>query len=302
MNKKVIITGANGFVGSNLSVYLEKNQIDTQKLSLRESWEDKVDRNAQAIIHLAGKAHDTKNTSEASEYFKINTDLTQKLFDIFLESDCRDFFYFSSVKAVADEVSNVLLEDVVPTPKTPYGESKLKAEQYILSKTLPSVKRVFIIRPCMIHGPGNKGNLSLLYKVVKKGLPYPLAAYKNERSFLSIDNLNFLIYQMLSKSELPSGVYNFADDDFVSTNDLIQIIGEAVGKKSRLWKIPKSLIDIVAKCGDICKLPLNTERLTKLTENYRVSNQKIKSELGINELPVSAEEGLMITIKSFENK
>ena len=300
MNKKVIITGANGFVGSNLSVYLEKNQIDIQKLSLRNSWEEKIDRNVQAIIHLAGKAHDTKNTSEASEYFKINTDLTQKLFDIFLNSDCKDFFYFSSVKAVADEVPNVLLENVVPTPKTPYGESKLKAEEYILSKTLPLGKRVFIVRPCMIHGPGNKGNLNLLYKVVRKGIPYPLAAYKNERSFLSIDNLNFLIYQMLSKSEIPSGIYNFADDDFVSTNDLIQIIGKAIGKKSRLWNIPKSLINMMAKCGDIFKLPLNTERLTKLTENYKVSNQKVKKELGINKLPVSAEEGLMITIKSFE--
>ncbi|MDI9308966.1 MAG: NAD-dependent epimerase/dehydratase family protein [Limnohabitans sp.] len=300
MNKKVIITGANGFVGSNLSVYLEKNQIDIQKLSLRNSWEEKIDRNVQAIIHLAGKAHDTKNTSETSEYFKINTDLTQKLFDIFLNSDCKDFFYFSSVKAVADEVPNVLLENVVPTPKTPYGESKLKAEEYILSKTLPLGKRVFIVRPCMIHGPGNKGNLNLLYKVVRKGIPYPLAAYKNERSFLSIDNLNFLIYQMLSKSEIPSGIYNFADDDFVSTNDLIQIIGKAIGKKSRLWNIPKSLINMMAKCGDIFKLPLNTERLTKLTENYKVSNQKVKKELGINKLPVSAEEGLMITIKSFE--
>src|SRR5690606_27975560 len=109
-------------------------------------------------------------------------------------------------------------------PLTPYGKSKLEAELYLLAQKLPERKRLFIIRPCMIHGPGNKGNLNLLYKVVEKGIPWPLAAFHNERSFLSIDNLSFLIEKMLMHTDLASGVYNFADDDALSTNSLVKLI------------------------------------------------------------------------------
>ncbi|MDP9960214.1 NAD-dependent epimerase/dehydratase family protein [Chryseobacterium lathyri] len=297
---KVVITGASGFVGQNLSEFLVRNDIAIQSLSLRKEWS--IDKDADTIIHLAGKAHDTANTSADEEYFKINTELTKKLFDQFLQSDIRDFIYFSSVKATADTVDGILDEEHVSDPKTPYGKSKLLAEQYLLSKYLPESKRIFIIRPCMIHGIGNKGNLNLLYKVVEKGIPWPLAAFENERSFLSVDNLNFLILQILKDKNIMSGIYNFADDDFVSTNQLIRIISSISGKKSRLWHIPVKLIIFAAKIGDKVRLPLNSERLKKLTESYLVSNKKIKKALRINKLPVSAEEGLVKTIKSFQSK
>lgn len=298
---KTIITGATGFVGQNLSIYLQEQQIHTQSVSLRSpAWTTEIGTTADAIIHLAGKAHDTSNTSVADEYFKVNRDLTIALFNEFLKSDIKDFFFFSSVKAVADTVDGVLYEDVMPKVVTPYGQSKLEAEEYLLKQELPSGKRLFIIRPCMIHGPGNKGNLNLLYKIVEKGIPWPLAAFKNQRSFLSIDNLSFLILEMLRNKEVKSGIYNFADDETISTNQLIKIIGNASGRKSKLWNISSSLITGVAKVGDIIKLPLNSERLKKLTESYVVSNKKIKTALNINKLPLSAEEGLIKTIQSFK--
>lgn len=298
---KILITGSSGFVGRNLSAYFQQQQIVANVLSLRNNdWKDHIDNQADAIIHLAGKAHDTTNTSEEDEYFKVNRDLTISLFDEFLKSEIKDFFFFSSVKAVADSVSDVLLEDAVGIPKTPYGRSKFEAENYLLSKELSEGKRLFIIRPCMIHGPGNKGNLNLLYKIVDKGIPWPLAAFENQRSFLSIDNLSFLVLKMLQNREVESGIYNFADDETISTNQLVKIIGIASGKKTKLWYISSNLINSVAKIGDKIKLPLNSERLKKLTESYVVSNQKIKTALGINKLPLSAEEGLIITIKSFK--
>ena len=85
-----------------------------------------------AIIHLAGKAHDTKNQSAAQSYFDINTGLTQKIFDFFLESSAKKFIFFSSLKAAADSVvGDMLTEDVIPAPVGSYGESKIKAEEYI---------------------------------------------------------------------------------------------------------------------------------------------------------------------------
>lgn len=295
----VIITGATGFVGQNLSKYLESENHTVQSLSLRKSWI--LDKGSNALIHLAGKAHDTSNTSSEEEYFKINRDLTIKLFKEFLDSECRDFFYFSSVKATADTINGILNEKHHSDPKTPYGKSKLEAENYLLSQKLPENKRLFIIRPCMIHGPGNKGNLNLLYKVVEKGIPWPLAAFNNKRSFLSIENLNFLIGHMLVNKDLPSGIYNFADDKSISTNDLILTINIALGKKAKLWNISRGLIENTAKLGNLLHLPLNSERLKKLTESYVVSNQKIKSALRVENLPLSVEEGLMKTIKSFKN-
>lgn len=297
---KIIITGASGFVGHNLSKYLQSQNHQIQPLSLRNSWI--LYKEIDAMIHLAGKAHDTANTSAEQEYFKVNRDLTIQLFEEFLDSDCRDFFYFSSVKATADTIDGVLDENHHSDPKTPYGKSKLEAEKHLLSQQLPENKRLFIIRPCMIHGPGNKGNLNLLYKIVEKGIPWPLAAFENKRSFLGIDNLNFLIGQMLMKEDLPSGIYNFADDKAISTNELILTVNKALEKKAKLWNISKSLIKKTAKVGDKLHLPLNSERLKKLTESYVVSIQKIKKALEIEKLPISAEEGLIRTIKSFKTK
>ena len=297
---KTILTGSSGFVHNNLSNFLIYQNHQIQSLSLRNSdWKNNIDNTANTIIHLAGKAHDTKNTSSAADYFTINTDLTKQVFDAFLESEIKDFFYFSSVKAAADEVENTLTETHISNPKTPYGQSKLQAENYILSKEIPAEKRVFIIRPCMIHGPGNKGNLNLFYKIVQKGIPYPLAAFDNKRSFLGIDNLNFLIHQMIINKNVPSGIYNFADDEPLSTNNLFKLIAEVLRQKPRLWKISKSVIIFTAKIGDKIKLPLNSEKLQKLTENYVVSNQKIKTALNISAMPNSVSEGLKLTIQSF---
>jgi nucleoside-diphosphate-sugar epimerase len=188
---------------------------------------------------------------------------------------------------------------VAANPQTHYGKSKLLAEQYIVSKDIPEGKRVYILRPCMIHGPGNKGNLNLLYKLVSKGIPWPLAAFENQRSFCSIDNVCYVVSQILEREDIPSGVYNLADDETLSTNELIEIIGATTNKKAKIISISKKVINTIAKIGDILHLPLNTERLDKLTENFVVSNLKIKAALGIEKLPVTSKEGILKTFQSF---
>jgi nucleoside-diphosphate-sugar epimerase len=149
----------------------------------------------------------------------------------------------------------------------------------------------------MIHGPGNKGNLNLLYQIVKKGIPYPLASFENKRSFLSVENLSFVIKKLIEKN-VESGIYQVADDEALSTNNVVSILAESSGQKAKLWRVSKSLIKFIAKVGNVLHLPLNTEKLNKLTENYIVSNQKLKSAIG-DELPLKTIEGLIITTESF---
>ena len=294
----ILINGTSGFIGRYLLKFFKEKQLKIEVFSLRGFNSIEINQNAETLIHLVGKAHDLKNTSNPQEYYEVNTELTKKVFDAFLASDAKIFITLSSVKAVADSTEQVLTEDFIPNPLTHYGKSKRLAEEYILAN-LPKDKRVYILRPCMIHGEGNKGNLTLLYNFVKKGIPYPLGTYDNKRSFLSIDNLCFVINELIEQNDVPSGIYHLADDEPISTKDLITLMSQVTNKKIFIWKIPKFIVGVVAKIGDYFPLPINTEKVMKMTENYVVSNQKIKTALGKN-LPVSSKEGLIKTIQSFE--
>jgi nucleoside-diphosphate-sugar epimerase len=298
MIRQIEITGASGFVGKIIQAYL-KPSYSVKSLSVRYVPNQQFDLKAAAIIHLAGKAHDLKKVSNPADYYEANFELTKQLFDAYLVSDASVFIFMSTVKAVADEVKGILYEDVIPNPKTHYGIAKLQAEQYVLSQELPQGKRVYILRPCMIHGPGNKGNLNLLYQLVAKGLPWPLGDFQNKRSFLSIENLCFVIKELLESTDIPSGVYQVADDEPLSTNELIKLLGASLEKKSNIWNVPSSFIKGVAKLGDLFHLPLNSERLQKLTENYVVSNKKLLHFIG-KSLPIESKEGLLKTFQSFK--
>ncbi len=290
---RVFISGSNGFVGQNLitNFSLDFSFVKYDKTS-------PVNIQGDVVLHLAGKAHDLKNVSNSSEYYQVNTELTKIIFDAFLASNAKVFITLSSVKAIADEFEGILTEEYIPNPITHYGKSKLLAEQYILSKQNPDGKRIYILRPCMIHGPGNKGNLNLLYKLVSKGIPWPLGSFDNKRSFCSIDNLMFIIKELINREDIPSGVYNVADDEALSTNEVISLLALSQNRKPKIWILPKGLINVLAKLGNLIRLPLTTERLQKLTESYIVSNHKLKSAICKN-LPVSSKDGLLKTFNSF---
>ena len=301
---KIAITGVTGFVGQNLARYLSDIDIlgvSREAKGLNISYTElslNIFNKQKAFIHLAGKAHDLKKKSDDKEYFEVNTELTKKLFDQFLKSDCETFIYMSSVKAVADQADGILTENVKPNPITVYGKSKFAAEEYILSRKNLKNKRVYILRPCMIHGPKNKGNLNLLYSFVSKGIPYPFGNYKNKRSFVSVDNLCFIINELIYNTKIESGIYNIADDVSLSTIDLVKLISEVLCKPTRILKLPNLFVWFIAKVGDLVPIPINSERLLKLTENYEVSNLKIKKAIQ-KKLPLSSKEGLKKTITSF---
>ena len=296
------ITGYSGFVGKNLTNYLHQHNLSIKQINRQSIIQSNFSflKDVEVLVHLSGKAHDLKNVSSFEEYYQVNTNLTIKLFDAFINSDAKVFITLSSVKAVLDVSPTELTEEDQAIPITHYGKSKLLAEQYILSKQIPHGKKVFILRPCMIHGPGNKGNLNLLYNIVSHGLPWPLGKYENSRSYLSVENLCFIIMELILRDDISSGIYNVADDIPIYTNDVVRLIAESKGQKAKIIKLSKMLINSLATIGDFLKLPINTERLIKLTENYIVSNTKIKSALG-KQLPISSREGLLKTFKSFSS-
>jgi len=299
---KIAVFGSSGFIGKNLVESLQQN-FDVHEISLRNSeWEKKLSEETQIFINLVGKAHDHKGTATEEDYYFANVDLAQSLFEAFKKTDAELFIHISSLAALEEfESVKPLMETDHCNPVSLYGKSKRKAEEWLLQQDLLDGKKLIIIRPPMVHGPGDKGNLGLLYKIISKGIPYPLASFNNERSFISIGNFIFYIKQIIEKrNRINSGIYHIADNETVATNEIIEVIKKVENLKIPNISLPRFLVKGIARCGDFLPLPLNTKKLKKLTNNLLVSNQKIKTALEIDTLPLTAKEGLELTIKSFK--
>lgn len=302
--KSILITGVSGFVGTNLISYFnQREDIRVIGFSRREvsgismmkeySSGSLNEFNIDSVVHLAGIAHDLSGQFKPEDYYKVNLDGTKKAVFEFLKSNVSQFIFVSSIKAVCDTSSTLADETISPNPKTDYGKSKRMAEEYILKVAEEKTdKSFYILRPTMIHGPGNKGNLNLLYRFAKLGLPFPFGAFHNQRSFLGIDNFDFVIEAIISGKVRP-GVYHLADDGFLSTVELYSLICETMDSKPRTWNVSKSMINLAATVVG------KKDMIAKLTENMMVSNKKIVEEIR-SPFPVSLRDGLTKTIKSFD--
>lgn len=296
---KLVVFGSTGFLGTHLKNHLSGGVFATDvRLS---DWSSSLPANSGVFINCIGKAHDHKGTATEADYYKANYEIAKDIFQEFLKSKASLFIHISSLAAVEEnERKETITEESECRPVSYYGKSKLKAEDFLLEQPLPEGKKVVILRPSMIHGEGDKGNLTLLYKIISKGIPYPLGAFDNSRTFASVDNVVFLIKEIIvQKDTIVSGVYNICDDQPLSTRKIIDIIGKVRQSNPSVWNIPKSFINLLAKIGDVASLPLNSKRLGKMTSNLLVSNAKIKNALSIEHLPLTAEKGMEKTIKSF---
>lgn len=292
------ISGYSGFVGKNLCYFLNKEGYSIKKVNTRNSISNDSLNDCDIFIHLAGIAHDLEGKFNYNDYYAINYELTRKLYNLFLHSNSKYFIFFSSIKAVSDKSDVIITEETIPNPKTDYGKSKLLAEQYIINNLCPSNKKVFIIRPSMIHGKFNKGNLNILYKFIKLRFPWPFGLFNNQRSFCSIDNVYFIISELITNSKIKSGVYNIADTDSISTNELYNLICDSLNFKGVILNVPKIIINMSANLATILKLPFNNNKLQKVTETLLVDNSKIINAMN-KQLPVDIREGLKKTISTF---
>lgn len=315
---KVLITGATGFVGSNLIAYITRmvdfqiygmvrNQEQAKRVKL--SFVDEIVTTQEVlenfhydvVIHLAGKAHDVKRVANEEDYYISNELLTIHLYDAFLNyPKSRKFIFISSMSVFSSGSRNPLTENDTPNPATPYGTSKYNAECYIRQENIPEGKKYYILRPSIIYGPRSKGNLNLLFNFIYKGYPYPLGAFKNQKTFLSVKNLCFVITKICSEN-ITGGTYHISDNESLSTLQVINIIYDTIKKKPKILHVPKFIIKLLARIGDRYKILIDSERLNKLTQNFMVSNKKILKELAVN-LPVKTNDGLKKTFKYYEKK
>lgn len=298
---KVVILGSSGFLGRNLSGVFPTSR----GLSLRNAtWRDNVLNGTDILINLVGKAHDHKGEAKEEDFYYANFELTKQVFEAFIDSPAKLLIHISSIAAVEEVgATDELIEGSSCKPESWYGKSKREAEQWLLEQRLPQDKKLIILRPPMVHGMGDKGSLGLLYNLISKGIPYPLAAFNNKRSFISIDNFTFLIKEIIKNHDrLTSGIYHIADDEPIATKKIIQIIKKTTGKNVINLSLPRFFVRGIAKVGDIIPIPLNSKRLKKMTSDLLVSNEKIKKVLDVQHLPLSAEEGMIKTIRSFSSE
>lgn len=291
---KIGITGTSGFVGGCISRNLSSNNFIIKEVDRNNLYNNDLQfvlSGVDVLIHSAGLAHDLKASKSISEYYKVNTDLTIQLYDIFTKSNISCFIFISSIKAVIDQSDQEINELMEPNPLTHYGKSKLAAENYILKNIDLTNKRIFILRPSMIYGEGNKGNFNVLYKYIQSGLPWPLGNYQNKRTFCSIDNLNFVIKELIENKNIKNGIYNVVDDESLDINEVVRIISDSINRKIRILKIPKYVIRLLALIGDYIPFLVNSEKLDKLTQNYIISNSKIKNAIN-NDLPIKTNFGI----------
>ena len=237
---RVLITGKNSFVGNHVGAYLKEKIFAIDYISLRDDeWINHDFSQYQVLIHVAGIAHVSYKSKDKDLYERVNLQLTKKVALKAKNEGVKQFVFLSSM-IVYSPKENRIMPNTLPDPKGPYAMSKLNAE-ISLNELNSKDFKVIILRPSVIYGPGSKGNIPKLIKLVKKFPLFPKV--KNQRSFLYVGNLAEAIYRVISKET--SGTYHLADKTVISTTELVDAIGRQLNKKIHYTKLLNPLIKIL---------------------------------------------------------
>jgi nucleoside-diphosphate-sugar epimerase len=303
----VLLTGANGFLGSRLAVTLNStpyvrltaavrrsvqlsamNVVEVQSLDANTDWSDAV-TDQQVVIHAAARAHIMKDevVDPLVEYRQTNVDGTLNLARQAAVAGVRRFIFISSIKVNGERtyIGKPYTAEDIPAPEDAYGISKYEAEQGLLQIASDTELEVVIIRPPLVYGPGVKGNFFSMMRVVKKGFPLPLGATNNKRSFVALDNLVDLIITCINHPAAANQVFLAGDGESLSTTELLRGVAKAAGVSSRLIPVPAAVLMFGASL-------LGKKAIAqRLLGSLQVDISKARDLLGWTP-PISVEEGL----------
>ena len=278
--KKILITGANSYIGTSFEKWLkqwpEDYLVDTVDM-IDETWKGKSFLGYDVVFHVAGIAHVSTDPDMEELYYKVNRDLTIETAKKAKAEGVKQFIFMSSIIVYGDSshINNkrVIDENTVPTPSNFYGNSKLQAEEGIIS-LMDDKFKVVVIRPPMIFGKGSKGNYPKLVKLAQKLPIFP--DVKNESSMLHIDNLCDFIRLMIVNNE--RGRFYPQNGEYVRTSELVKLVAGAHGKKIRLTRMFNPALKIMGNfVGTVNKVFGNLvyeKSMSKYKENYRIRNLK----------------------------
>lgn len=311
--KSVLVTGATGFIGSHLLALLDRNQyrikastrktlsanspnittIKINDINGTTDWQEAL-AGIDCVIHLAGRAHVLKDTSidPEAEFYRINVLGTSNLVKQAIATNVKRFIFMSSVGAMANS-SNVPLTESSPcSPESPYGRSKLKAEKTLKELCKNSPMSWTILRPPLVYGPGNPGNMVRLLKLVQSELPLPLGAVNNRRSFLYVGNLVDAIETCINHPNAENQTFLVTDGEDLSTPTLITKIAQSMNHKNLLFPVPLALIKAIGLLSG------KRDATARLTDSLSLDSRKINSILEWHP-PISVDQGVRDTVEWF---
>lgn len=227
--KRILITGANSYIGMSFEKYMKKNYpddyiVDTVDM-IDGTWRGKSFADYDSVFHVAGIAHQKETRENASLYYKVNRDLAVETAEKAKRDGVKQFIFLSSM-SVYGMNTGVITKETVPNPKSNYGKSKYQAEQ-LLNKVRGGDFVITIIRPPMLYGPGCKGNYQTIATIINRLPIFPNV--KNKRSLIYVDNLSEFIHLALEKHI--DGVFIPQNSECVSTVDMARAIAKSKGKK-----------------------------------------------------------------------
>jgi nucleoside-diphosphate-sugar epimerase len=313
MTRRILVTGASGFVGQALVAHLvglDATEViammratpairlagaryvaggDMTAGRLRAATLEGV----EVIVHAAARVHvlnDDKAMS-ATEFDRVNVTATLELARQAVAAGVRRFVFLSSigVNGVQTDIGKPFTEADPPNPHNPYANSKLKAEQGLLLLSEQSGLEVVIIRPPLVYGPGVRANFAALMRAVQRGWPLPLACVHNLRSMVAMDNLVSFIATCVDHPQAANTTFLVSDGQDISSPDLVRGLAQALGVAARLVPVPVSALQFVGRAlgrGDV---------IQRVCGNLRVDISKARRVLAWQP-PVSMDEGLRRTV------
>ncbi|MBD1906698.1 NAD-dependent epimerase/dehydratase family protein [Funiculus sociatus GB2-A5] len=322
---RIFITGATGFIGSHLLPFL--NQQDWQIVTASRSYDisnkllnnitqvpiGEIDGNTNwqnaingidTVIHLAARAHilQDKSPNPEADFFKVNTEGTANLVKQSIAAGVKHFVFISSIGAIASESNHPLTENTSPQPDTPYRRSKRQAEIALIDLASHSNMTWTILRPPLVYGAGNPGNMERLVKLIDRGLPLPFGLVKNRRSLIYVGNLVDAIATTLTHPKATNQIFLVSDGQDLSTPQLIRKIADNRGQPCKLLPVPPSLLKIAGYLGDTVEhlskkpLPLNTPTINRLLGSLFIDSSHIQTTLNWQP-PYTIDEGLLQTLR-----